>query len=209
MSLIEEIRETQYYYFKTLLNIVDFDNLDEYVNVYDKTGINLLLWMYKHGYNESKIIEYVYKYHKLFDYEKRYNNNKSLLMKLSLYLDYETFSYMFSKINFIKEVIIIDDYNNNLVYYYYIYERWDVMCYIIKITGILNKPFSKLHDGRNLLSVMYCSYTLNKKYIPYILVNYFGILTKPLNVINELGKCIITLYKINIINKLVLVYGKY
>jgi hypothetical protein len=209
MSLINEIRNTLYYDFSKLLNILDFDDLGEYVNIYDKSECLLLMWMVHTKYEQSKIIEYVNKYYKLFDYDKLYHCKNSLIMKLSTWThsSYELF-YILKKINFIKEIMKTNYYNYNLFNY---------LCWkhnlnnTINFTGILNRPFNKtLNDDNSLIIVLAYSSVPDGLYKnSQIIINYFGILNTPSFIITKFHIYIKKISKTNVVNKLILVYGRY
>ena len=115
MSLIDEIRNSDRYNFYKLSITADFKDLGEYVNIHDKSNDNLLLWMLKTKFSYTYIIHYINTYYKLFDYDKLYKSNNSLLLELSStnYLDIAL--YILKKINFIKEIIKINMYNTKLL----------------------------------------------------------------------------------------------
>jgi hypothetical protein len=201
MNLIDDIRNEEHYDFGKLLNTVDFDILSEYVNVHDKTNINLLLWMAEND-DTDMIIKYVDKYYKLFDYDKKYGHNCSLLIE---YLSIDSPNipiYLLKKINFIKEVSKMNKHGYNLLYYI---EYTISINYVLNFTGILNKPFKQC-SNMTLLSIYILEYYSNIKFKNNILimVNYFGILNKP-SLIIKYNKITDT----DILNKIILIYGKY
>jgi hypothetical protein len=223
MSLIDEICKTDYYDFNKLLKIVDFDDLGEYINIHDKCDINLLLWMHNTKYENSKINQYIDKYYKLFNYDKVYSKNKSLLMTICNYsyfsictrsYDYKNISvYIINKINIIKEIIKIDYFNRNLLFYCHLYNNRELVYTIIKSTGILNRPFyNKTFNHIQLLIFDFTKdssfYEIYNKYSEN-LINYFGILNKPSFVVTKYYPYIKIISKSNIMNNLILVHGRY
>jgi hypothetical protein len=216
MSLIDKIRCSNHYDFIRVLRRVDFDNLDKYINVHDATEINLLLWMTNEGgYNESRIIQYVDKYYELFDYDKQYNNNESLLMKLIVSYNPNIYYYLIEKINFIKETIKININGANLINYmnYYNHSYFYKLHNMINSTGILNKPFNRrITDVKFIvtvdINVYYYQYKVYNKKSEYI-INYFGVLNIPSVIINSDAYDLKRFTKTTKRNKLILVYGKY
>ena len=208
MSLKKNICNSSKYDFGKLLNKVDFDELDEYVNIHDQSDVNLLMWMCKTKYNKAKIIHYIDKYYKLFDFDKMYQNKSNLIIKISVhqYIDnYNILIYLLNKINIIKEITKTNNYKNLLCHV--ICNTTDIHN-IINLTGILNRPFDELsyyNHGIFMHMYYYCNSSLIILKNTKILVNYFGILNKP--------SCCMIIYNrfcnTNICNKLILVYGKY
>jgi hypothetical protein len=203
MSLIEEIRKSNYYDFNKLLNKRDFNDLGEYVNIYDKTNRNLLFWFHDQEYEESNIIKYIDKYYRLFDYDKIFCNKRSLLMHSYVHGYSYICSKLFIDINFVKEIMKKNCFNENILCYVVEYNFINTIIHldIINLGGILNKPFD-ISTGyiinNTILSFMVHYYQEHITTIP-IMINYFGILNKP-SIIKK---------NIYLVNKLILVYGKY
>jgi hypothetical protein len=67
---INDIEKTINYNYNQLLSIIPFNDLYDYVNIYDKSDINLLLWFMKN--DEDKVIPYIDMYGDYFsdDYIK-------------------------------------------------------------------------------------------------------------------------------------------
>jgi hypothetical protein len=212
MSLIEEIHDSYNYDFGKLLNIVEFDNLGEYVNIHDKSDYNLLLWMYRIKYNETIIIQYIDKYYKLFDYDKLYYDRDGafrLFGRLIAGLRVKYTIKLAQKINCIQEVIKINRRNNYNLFDYFSYLN-KYLCMLLNSTGILNKPFRKICNGiiHNFELYYYNSYDTFNKNIQ-IIINYFGILNKQSFVTTSCRLYILEFSGTNIINKFILIYGKY
>jgi hypothetical protein len=115
---------------------------------------------------------------------------------------------LFQQINYIKEVIKTNEYNHNLfVDWCYLDEYLSIL---LNLTGILNKPFRTIFNGlMHNLEVWYYSSTNKFNKNSQIIINYFGILNKPSFVMTICWYYIMKLSETNIINKLILIYGKY
>jgi hypothetical protein len=112
------------------------------------------------------------------------------------------------KINFIKEVMKRNYDNYNLFLYL---GRKINLNDIINFTGILNRPFYDMPISFNMVlyyCVMYLHNNTYKNNIQ-IIINYFGILNTPSLIITKHCTTINNISKTNIINKLILVYGRY
>ena len=170
--------------------------------------------MYGTKYDKSKIIQYIDKYYKLFNYDKSYKSTRFVSMLLykmdssNYFIDGSI--YLLNKINFIKEITKTNDYKENLLSHV-IRNTYDYHNYI-NLTGILCRPFDEnVYYSHNIFIYLYIYSNSNS--IIYkntkIIVNYFGILNKPSCRMTHYNKFVKLLSKTNIWNKLILVYGKY
>jgi hypothetical protein len=204
MSLINKIRCSINYNFRELLNTVDFDELGEYVNIHDKNDMNLLLWMCKLNYDYIKIIKYIDKYYKLFDYDKIYSDAyNSLLFGIHRYCyDFNIIITILKKINFIKEITKTNKSNLNICEYLNLYVNYGDL---INFAGIL----SCLHVQNQIISCQFYGPVAYNNSIN-ILVNCFGILNK-LSIFKKYYYVyrFLDMIKINAFKKIILVYGRY
>jgi hypothetical protein len=157
---IDIIKNTIYYDFKTILNIVNFNNLHDYVNINDKSNQNLLIYFTIN--NIKKAIQYINIYFTLFDvhifknYEKfikntRYGHKKNARNILNIL--------------HLKWCNIYGINNKPIIYKTLFFYSWSdrVVIKIITNYGILNKPY-KL----SFMSAVFVKLNFNELY------NLFG-----------------------------------
>jgi hypothetical protein len=206
MDMIEGIESISNYDYSELLNVVDFDELHDYVNIYDKSCTNLLIWLCE-NYEFVKASNLINKYHNIIDFNKTIENdihNRDLLSLIILYsneLLCRTIIDRLTNMNNIQLLHLNDEYD---IYHYAILaNNYSFFKKLINSYGIIcinryQKKTNLWHHG-----VIYAiSMTHSEMDILHIILNKFSILIK-------ISKLVYIDEICDNINKLILIFGKY
>jgi hypothetical protein len=209
------IQNSNNYNFNILLKMIDFDNLHYYINIYDKTDNNLLIWLTKKDTNKAILL--INKYNNNFDTIRYNSNNKhNLIIKLIQTKNKQIINQFIDKCKNICDVNHIDINNNNILIHLIYLNSSKIIKKIINRYGIqlviykYNTPYFNTNKYNyadfSLMTLSCCKFIKSAK----ILITTFGILCNPTKNYKENWNCLIiacTNNQISIINNLIQFYG--
>ena len=205
MVLINDIKNNFNYDFNILLNSFDFDKLTPYINIYDKSYYNLLIWAFKKKHNI--IYPLIDKYHDrlketinrdiselIFDiYNKK---TKNIIIKLiDKCIDKTNISKRvgYYKIPLLLCLLYCEENKYILEIFNKLINKYGILC-LPQDCGFPNE-----------YPLYYkCKFT---KLYTYIFINYYGILFRPYSGTHNMELDDFYEYDSNLLNKLTNYYG--